>query len=704
MRTLLLVILFLAEPARGAQAQPFGDPAFYLLDSVQPATIQPADRQLLDSLLHAYHQTSTDTGRLVLLNEIVENVWDDVWLRYNERLKIAAEHILQTNPDTRSAYLATSMTAQYFANRAYQFQITGQTDSVAGYFARALAAAETVGNDELMGYTYMSLGGFMADQGKLTAALEAYEQAVPRLQTVGNYDGLGRVYYALTIPQIELGNPAQAFIYGELAIQNAERAGDRGTVGATHSILGLAELAGGRVAAARTRAHRALRAVRGDTDLANSAAVYGRAATIFERLELYDRARAGADTSLLYARQVGSLKEIINGLLLIGRDELRSGALAAAESLAQEAVDYAQQLDYLKERQVTHDFLAMVLHLQGKDRAAFLQLKQATVLKDSLVSSDHQKAALAQGVKFRYERQKVIDDLANAQRLALADTEKRQRTRLLWLALATALLAGLGAAYIFTRLRIIRRQKQALDAAYAELETRKRSELAASNLQALQSQMNPHFIFNALNSVQDLVLLQDIRGSNRYLGMFSDLLRKILLASRQQYILLAEELDMLTLYLDLEKLRFGDELDYRITTALPDGYADAHRLPAMFVQPFVENALKHGLFHQKGEKRLTIHFDRSADYLRCTVEDNGIGRARAAVLRQRQPSRNAGFSTRAAEERVRLLNQTLSRPLRIETTDRYDAAGQPAGTRVVLWFPPLSDRTEGADRSAIVGL
>lgn len=207
-----------------------------------------------------------------------------------------------------------------------------------------------------------------------------------------------------------------------------------------------------------------------------------------------------------------------------------------------------------------------------------------------------------------------------------------------------------------------------------------------SKLKALQSQMNPHFIFNALNSVQDLVILKDIRNSNKYLGKFSDLIRKILISSKNQFISLAEEIKILNLYLDLEKLRFGDDFKIDIQCEIDEEKQEEIVLPAMFIQPYIENAIKHGLFHKEGLKKLKVHFCLKEKYLECIVEDNGIGQEKAAELKQKRLHLHTGFSTESIYERIGLLNETLDKKIKLEIID-LEENGKALGTRVVLQFP-----------------
>lgn len=210
-------------------------------------------------------------------------------------------------------------------------------------------------------------------------------------------------------------------------------------------------------------------------------------------------------------------------------------------------------------------------------------------------------------------------------------------------------------------------------------------QLILSQLTAIKAQMNPHFMFNTLNSIQDLVLSQDFRTSNLYLSKFSTLMRKVLDGSGKEEVRLEDEIDMLRLYLDLEMLRFGDELQCTITV---DPALDIFRkvIPSMVIQPFVENALKHGLLHRKGDKRLDISFAGSQHTLQCIIRDNGIGREQSSAIRRRRATTHTSFSTEATQKRFDLLKSLYGNVVQLEIIDLHDQ-GHATGTEVRLRLP-----------------
>jgi len=214
---------------------------------------------------------------------------------------------------------------------------------------------------------------------------------------------------------------------------------------------------------------------------------------------------------------------------------------------------------------------------------------------------------------------------------------------------------------------------------------KEKTALIHSELTALKAQMNPHFMYNALNSIQALILQKDIKNSNLYLSQFSRLMRKVLDVSGKTEISLQEEMDTLSLYLSLEKLRFGDDFQYELNCSNElDSYSIF--IPPMLLQPFVENAVKHGLLHKKGDKKLNISFNREKQLLICEIADNGIGRAHAQEIKNRQKEASSSFSTNATQKRIELLNSVDQKNLQIDIIDLYENTN-PCGTKVVLKIP-----------------
>ena len=211
-----------------------------------------------------------------------------------------------------------------------------------------------------------------------------------------------------------------------------------------------------------------------------------------------------------------------------------------------------------------------------------------------------------------------------------------------------------------------------------------KQQLIRSEVKALKSQMNPHFIFNALNSIQDLILKNDMRQTNKYLVKISRLIREVLKTSDKESITLEEELDMLGLYTDLEKLRFGEDLSIHIIAELDAYQKETIPLPPLIIQPYVENAFKHGLLHKEGKKELKIHFWMQQEQLHCHIQDNGIGRQQSQALKDKKSGhRHISFASKANQKRIDLINASQSKQIQLNIIDLPNNSG----TVVAIIFP-----------------
>lgn len=203
--------------------------------------------------------------------------------------------------------------------------------------------------------------------------------------------------------------------------------------------------------------------------------------------------------------------------------------------------------------------------------------------------------------------------------------------------------------------------------------------------QILRQQMNPHFIFNTLNSIQYYLLDEDIHASISYLSKFAKLMRMILDNSRETSIPIEDEIRALELYLELEALRFEEKLSYAIIID-PKINTMEWQIPSLLLQPFVENAIKHGLMHKKGPGHVKVELRQEDERIVCRIEDDGVGREQAAKIRK---SHHRSWGAQISEDRVRLLKAVYGKEVDIDIKDLFADNGKPAGTCVTISIPQI---------------
>lgn len=216
--------------------------------------------------------------------------------------------------------------------------------------------------------------------------------------------------------------------------------------------------------------------------------------------------------------------------------------------------------------------------------------------------------------------------------------------------------------------------------------TRIRQQLNELEQKALRAQMNPHFIFNCLSSIQGFIITKDFETTNNYLTEFARLIRQTLDNSEKTAISIDNEIRYLSSYLEIEKMRYGNSFDYSIEAG-PEVKQDFTYIPNMILQPYVENCIRHGLRHKDSQGMILVKFQQTEKELVCIVQDNGIGRQKANEYRSQIRIEYQSRGMKLTEERINLLNKNQEEKIRIEVIDLFDSDKEPAGTKVVIHFP-----------------
>ncbi len=344
-------------------------------------------------------------------------------------------------------------------------------------------------------------------------------------------------------------------------------------------------------------------------------------------------------------------------------------------------------MSYLKDNYLT---LAKGYMLQGDMDKSETYIDSAFMVLDSI--NDEQRIETIENLKTKYQTDRIEQEkelvetqnrlIAKEKEEARIEAEKNRLISIIAI-ISLFLISGL-LWFAMNRWLLSRRQKEELDVAYEKLEESKKLELAASNLKAIKSQMNPHFIFNSINSIQDTILQQDTLQSYDHLVIFSQLVRTVLDHSEREFIPIAEEIQFLKTYLDLEKLRFKDDFSFNLENQVTSGGV---LIPSLIIQPFIENAIKHGLMHKSGLKHLQITLtDLNDTTIKCALEDNGIGLTKSKEINQKRTNHRS-FSTQAIQQRLDLLSDQTQSKAAFTMRAITNETGDEIGTRVDLILP-----------------
>ena len=216
-------------------------------------------------------------------------------------------------------------------------------------------------------------------------------------------------------------------------------------------------------------------------------------------------------------------------------------------------------------------------------------------------------------------------------------------------------------------------------------------QLAEAQLSALQTQMNPHFIFNCLNSIKGMILSDEQLKASRYLSKFADMIRTTLNQSREIFTTLYENLEHLETYLVMEKLRFDDSFTFRII-ADPDIDREETLIPTLMIQPLAENAIWHGLMNKRGKKKLTIHFSKVGHTICCRIEDNGIGINRAEQIKRKCNTTHQSVGLSNLRNRIKIMNEKYDLGCTLTLSDLKEENHNKTGTCAFLRFNMITNK------------
>ena len=352
------------------------------------------------------------------------------------------------------------------------------------------------------------------------------------------------------------------------------------------------------------------------------------------------------------------------------------GALSEGVALAKRSGDMQLVMDY-------EYALAELADRMADSKATGEHFKRFIALSDSLRNAGSENELMRLRAEFETEQAEKDNEL-----LRLKDRENSERLRRrniqLYGSLILAVLALGAVALAWRNIRLRKRHEVELEALNAELHG-KQARIEEINgllrLKVLRTQMDPHFIHNCLNAIRALSLKGEHERAEEYLEGFARLLRSVLEHSVRDRISLDEEIAFLNDYVKLEQLRLGADFTWSITAdeAL---LAEEPQVPSLLVQPFVENAIWHGLAPKQGPKRLTVRFSISEDGVQCIIEDNGVGRASVGTAGPVGGHRSLGLQLTG--ERLQLLTEHMTNKGHFRIEDLKDNVGISLGTRVVL--------------------
>ena len=554
------------------------------------------------------------------------------------------------------------------------------------YFQKALEIHQKYNNSRSTAQNLQDIGMIYSDRSEYFKAMDYLFQAARINEKIKNLSGLAHNYANLGWLYEEIEDNSQASDYYERSIKLCEQTGERFGLYFNLQSLGSMELRSKNYSAAMADFRQALtladalgnkhgfaiihnyigsiQAALGNPDEAMTE--YGKAAVLLDSM---GNKRDAADNMEKRAEAIMNAPDKVlldHHISPKHRLDTTQSLLSHAMLLAQEAGDKNIQANILKTSSSLHE-------KRGDIGKAFSDYRQFMSLRDSLTDKDRQKELERKGIQYEFDRK--ADSLRFQSQLAEAKLGQDLKQERLYGIGVFLLLCGT-TGFLFYRNKI----RQATLS--AELE-RKMSDAVLSSLLA---QMNPHFIFNCLGSIKQMILENEQENANNYLNRFSKMIRLSLEYSRRPYVTVREKLEYLDNYLQMELLRFDHSFSYHIEVD-ENICAEEVGVPAMMIQPLVENAIWHGLMNKPGDRELFIRYKLREDRLICEIEDNGIGIIQSGL---RPKHGHHSFGLENIRHRLALLNEKYHLDCGLQISDKSEFNNNESGTLAILTLPILN--------------
>lgn len=404
------------------------------------------------------------------------------------------------------------------------------------------------------------------------------------------------------------------------------------------------------------------------TDKTSQANILAKLSNVYSETGKTGPALQYARRALDLSREISYQFGISSFSRTLGDLYLRTGNYAGALPLLQESIEISEEIGAMDNLKDAYHSLSDLYEKAGDPGKALQHYKKYAMIRDSLLL--HEEADKFSVVQIKYEMEKKgreVENLLHENRIKEMNLERSRYMLIGTLSFFTLVILFL---VLFFRQNRIRSKQRAI----------------VLEQKLLRSQMNPHFIFNTLTAIQKYIYDKSSLLASDYLGRFARLMRFILDSSAAEQISVEAETEFLTNYLELQKLRFNDKIRYGIEID-PEIEPDSMVIPPMLIQPFIENAIEHGIKPLGKGGKLDIRMELQDDYIIAMVEDNGIGREKAGLLKQRQGSGHKSMAMDITRQRLKHFNKKRNRSIKYEINDITDASGQPAGTRVEINIP-----------------
>ncbi len=556
-------------------------------------------------------------------------------------------------------------------------EMQGHEDSALFHYARSGELAEAVGNERMVGASAGNRANVLERMGRIGPAIDLAYQCLGIMEKLGNERGVATTLTTLSSLADLQGNRAEALSIMRRANALYTKVGYRQGMMTSGRAIGSMLLTLGKPDSSIIILENVLALERELEAKDIMGSTLNRLGEAYQQVGRMDDGRKVLRESVDISRSMQDEPTASEALALIGELEVKAGRAGEAVRACEEGLAIAQKLGALSERGMNCRCLYRAHKALGHGMEAMRFLEEYQSTEDSLVSERNAQELTRRDLLYNFDKQQLADSVrfAAEQERIKSEAEMKagiERTKYLLMGGASLILVlGLIGYFISDR----RRRQARYEKDAAQLET-----------QALRSQMNPHFIFNALNSINAFVQKNDSDQASAYLSKFARLMRLVLENSRQGEVPLKDDLEALDLYMNLERARSRDasgaeKFDYSIVVD-PSIDQEDTLVPPLVIQPFVENAIWHGMSGKEEKGHITLNVSRRGDELVMAIEDDGVGRRPPTTTPGPEAAvKKRSLGTTITQARLDLPEKQKGKPAGFKYIDL------PKGTRVEVSLP-----------------
>lgn len=628
--------------------------------------------------------------------------------------KVNVDSLIQVMEGPNAAKLEPDTRMKNFLRLS---DLTGRVSTTKSYryAAKALLEAKNIPNKLGEAMALNMMAGALTNQSKYDSAEILYNQSLAILRSLNDTTGIIQITNNLGAHSKAKGHYSKAISYYKIAFSLAQKRNDKTGMILTANNLGIIYYDWKQYDIALENYHKALNLLREMGDSSRMAVLLNNIGELYKETSQVQKALENFMEALELAQRKGANMTIMNAYFNIGDVSLLQAHIKDAVQFYQLGLDEANKIQYpfgiayanihlgdallkmgnnteslkylnlgldlaLKQNDLTlikdaHQNLFAYYQKNGNLSKALENQLAYTKAKDSLFNQNSRKELALLRTEYETE-QKEKEIKLLTQEKSIQQLEINRHKNILVYTILTAIFIFIAIYFAYSRYRITQKHIKA-ELERKNLETEQR---------LLRTQMNPHFIFNSLNSINSFIGSNEAEAARTYLTKFSLLMRLILQNSRIALINFADELNTIQLYLELEKLRFETAFNFTVACAEEIDVANTY-VPPMLVQPFVENALLHGIAHRKGDGVVEVRFTLLDNAIKAVVTDNGVGRTQSALIESHNQNKKPSLGMQLTTERLASLSQQYKGKFGAILTDITDEANTVIGTKVELTMP-----------------